>query len=1328
MASMFDYFPVFEANQVLTSGSLNAVRNYLDEETRLTRSHLIGIGIVCGLDIRLDVSSGPSIHLSKGCGVTSEGYLIIEPEDVSLVAYRPYTLPTEIAYLPFRNAATKADYPLWEMFPAGEPNTTALSSPASFLDDKVVVLFLELNKQGLRSCSPNDCDDKGAEVVATVRRLLIGMGDLEKMIAAAGALGSGLTASDLDAALSAKLNLSDIRVARFDVPNTGPVTSNDVYAGFLQVFLAAKLAQQTQKALSAAYAVFKPLLQDAYPGNPFGTFNASFGFLDNAPTSSVQVRFLQYYVDLFEDLVRAYDEFRWKGAELLCACCPPDDLFPRHLMLGLLRPETSKSPGNYRQPFLPSPAVGCCAAHTRELLQLFARLVEMAARFSNAPSLPGADAKARIDPQIRITPSVLGDKALQARAIPYYYRQDGTPPLYQVWNEDRTRRNRANQNLSYRYDEYNPAAPAFVSNPLQYDIEPYDFLRIEGHLGKDYQSVLNTLLQLKADYRLPVDVIALRTGAYDDNQPVNLKTESARFQDLETLYDTLREELLSSLAAGAMNLYDVPVANSQRAGGVPKLPLLKNYAPNYRYPAGSVGATYEQHLQAFQATPYIDVNQKLVSDPAFVGEVIRVHCILFATVNDLRPENYAHVVCIYYFSKLAEILPSALNGLAYGEFENKYQDLLALARYFRSQAMAAVPADLQAFVPQEELIDEFDHVLFSCKLEAIKAVNYEYVKRLGALKKRQFLSNFLQQHPGIQHKAGVPMGGTFILVYHQDPPPPAPTNVRVVLNTALFAEALSAQVEKTVKPTNVAVEISQMAALAAKTDVRGLALTDAIERVGSNRALANNPDISFIIGSLTGRIPMFGARAPQRTVGDEASKIIAATVNELADGTVIADFFLPYKVSSDCPGVEFVLAKTPPSFNATADCTNAQGIATVTVAVKGGTAPFDVAVDQGAYEGLGETLSLPAGTHTLTIRDAEGLESTPRSLFIPPALTIGTPEFACDGTKYTASFEISGGTTPYVVNGTALPENQSRFTTDLTPSGTSVSVTVKDSRGCGTETSFTHTCPPACGLPCEGIALRRGFRFWVPDPDPNNPYRQQLRFSKVRFIVESASGTSVDLSAPILTILRANAAELTVQEFPKTVNAWLDSINKIIASERGLNDGGTVRWLTVNYEPASPGRLGTLWVEYFECLRFDIQMTVTIVRESASERLQASYSPEGTVMTVNDATATIPPFEGTRIDKCKPGTPAEELCPKQLRITLKVDHAFDGMSVNLTVTPSDDPGFTYLWEVQDATPATGNGDKFTTTFRTPGTKLVTVTAYTKAGCLVTASKQIVVRG
>ncbi len=49
-----DTYPIFEVNQVLTNSHLNEVFGYLDEQERLTRANLIGIGIVCGLEIKLD--------------------------------------------------------------------------------------------------------------------------------------------------------------------------------------------------------------------------------------------------------------------------------------------------------------------------------------------------------------------------------------------------------------------------------------------------------------------------------------------------------------------------------------------------------------------------------------------------------------------------------------------------------------------------------------------------------------------------------------------------------------------------------------------------------------------------------------------------------------------------------------------------------------------------------------------------------------------------------------------------------------------------------------------------------------------------------------------------------------------------------------------------------------------------------------------------------------------------------------------------------------------------------------------------------------------------
>src|SRR4029079_19179985 len=94
-----DAYIIFEPDQVLTNDHLNEMFDYLDTQERLTRNKLIGIGIVCGLEID---NQPASINISKGCGVTSKGYLIVW-EGVDLTQYIPYTLPANPLYAPFIN-------------------------------------------------------------------------------------------------------------------------------------------------------------------------------------------------------------------------------------------------------------------------------------------------------------------------------------------------------------------------------------------------------------------------------------------------------------------------------------------------------------------------------------------------------------------------------------------------------------------------------------------------------------------------------------------------------------------------------------------------------------------------------------------------------------------------------------------------------------------------------------------------------------------------------------------------------------------------------------------------------------------------------------------------------------------------------------------------------------------------------------------------------------------------------------------------------------------------------------------------------------------------
>ncbi|MDB5908856.1 MAG: hypothetical protein JWP34_2970, partial [Massilia sp.] len=1262
---------------------LNQLFDYLGEQERLTRANLIGIGIVCGLALRRGLGAS-EVRVTRGCGITSAGYLIVEPDDVVLVAYRKYTLPLEVNYPPLRDQATELhpQFELWEMFKDGEPDTTPLGTPDGFLDDKAVLLFLELKQEGLRNCSPNDCNDRGSQVTATVRRLLIRTSDLDKVIAGAASAGNAVSESGLSTALSERLKLPDLRLLRFDVPNTGPATSEQVLAAFQAVFRTDALAAKTGAALGAAWQAFRPLLQHEYPNDPFAGFGARFGFLDSAAQTTGQVLFLQYYYDFFDDLILAYDEFRWKGAELLCACCPSDQLFPRHLMLGVLLPASVADPALYRHGFAPA-----CAGEelVGGVLLLFRRLAGMVQSFTDQPPLPQLPPSSKrpvFDPQLRITPSAAGAHRLADMALPYYYqlKMEGAAPLHQVWSPQRTRRGRANQNLGYRSGEYQPAPPRFVLEPLAYDMAPYDFLRIEGHLGKNVDAVLPTLLGFKQLFRLPVDIIALRTGAFDET----IAAGAARFQDLETLYDTLREELLCTLCEGVRYLYGV-VTGVDLPGGVAKLPLLAKHAPGFVYGPNTVGAWYEKNLASLQARPYIDPDQNKID----AGAVLMVYCVLFANTSPPLPQQFfAHVVSVYYLSKLSDALPDSLDALAYADFENKYQDLIALTRFLRGDVASKVGADLQQYIPAEELIDHFDQVLYSCRLDPMKVLHDEFLRRVREVKNKLFLAPFLQTNPGIQHKAGVPLGGTFILVYHGEPaqrPPIAPQ-----LDIKDFPGAV----------------LGELAVF-----------SGALERIGSNKLLALDPDVRMLLSTLTGRVPPL-AEAALPAEEDPAGAIIREAVDTLAVGAVVADFFLPYLYSADSPALQYVLPLPPLGLQVALSCTDAAGNAEGTLTPSGGLAPISYQLDGQPWAPLDGPVLLSSGPHTVAIRDSAGSASAPQAIIVPAKLRTEAPTFTDnqETMTYTVTFLVSGGTLPYAADSGAIEFNQ--YTSAPVDSGTPLKVVITDAAGCQTSTEVTHTVPSKCDLPCDGFARRCGYRFWLPEPDSERPFdRTGVKTEVGTFRIEAAPGKMVELGSDVAAILRADGVSLN-GGFDKVATKWIDQINRLLAKATGSTDA-----FVLTYERGQSG-MAVLWIERFECLDFEFDVHTFFSRRGIGEEVGLRHTPKGSTWQLQ-VPAAIPPFDCSRIAKCDPARPVTQLC-KELDMQLKIDVSLDGgINVSATAAGADKPVL-FLWEVQDCNPpvATGQRVAFAIQQRTPFDKLIRLSAFTKDGCMQVALRRI----
>ncbi len=1287
-------YPVFEANQVLSNTHLNEVFDYLDEQQRLSRADLIGIGIVCGLDVRLESNGTTStIHLSRGCGVSSEGYLIVEPQDVALVAYREYILPTDLDYPPLRDASTpeKPQFPLWELFPAGEPETTPLDTPTNFLSDKAVLLFCELKKAGLRTCSANDCDDRGSEVTLTVRRLLIKQADLNTIISAANSLPPDSTTADLENALLAQLNLPDLRLPRYDVTNTQPVTTNDVYAAFFSVFISAKLAQATGDALSAAYQAFKPILQKNYPADPFTNFSNNFGFLDVAPDDTGQVLFAQYYYDLFDDLLQCYCELRRSGLELLCACCPQAGLFPRHLMLGLLASDSDDKPSIYRQRFLASPAIVDTAC-SKEVRQIFQRLVEMTARFSNAPPLPAPSKGSELDTQIRLTPSILGNVSLSDKSIPYYYLQDGAPPLFQLWNYTKSRQNKANHNLSYRSDEYTPAAPDFVTNALGYDLEPYNFLRVEGHLGKDFKSVVKSLLTYKTTHRLPIEIIALRTGAFDMTMPVDSSLEGCLFQDLTALYDTLREAFLAGLCAGVIYFYDIPIAGSELAGGKPQHPLVKAYAPDYHYTAGTMGAWFEKHFKVL-SVPYIDIDQNNLG----TAELLKIAKLLLIGTTGLDGDYLPFLVLIFYLTHLADALPDSLDTLDTAEFENKGEDVIALVHFVRDTVATKLSSVLSEFIPQEDLIDHLDQLLSACRLEPFKATSEQYEARLNEVRKKQFLSFFLENNPGIQHKAGVPMGGTFLVVYHGKSKPSVapPSNFDVVIGKKEFAAKEA--------PGRTKRALSSVG--------------DAIKRLGAQPGLKDNIDFHLLIDAAFGNIG--GVNKPPPVKANQTDELIQKTVDALDDGTVIADFFLPYLCCSDCPPIQYVLPTPPLGLTVSLGCTDATGVAEATLKPQDGADPFFYQLDQQPPQELAGTIALSEGPHTITVWDSAGAESEVYSLSVPKALTIGTETYADDleAQTYTVSFTVSGGTAPYGADSGTIAG--STFTSDPVKSGSSIAVQISDSAGCKISKAFQHTVEQTCNLPCDGLSRNCAYRLWLQPPAVDGFYKGYKQESEIRF---QFNGETIALPGSN-AFLQLSAQQLN-SDFQKAIAGAIEALNTAIAKALIAKYGDALgrNRLVLSYKPAGSDPFGILWIEYFVCETFSIEFDFSFSDPATTFSLTMRYTKDGASLLnrrLNNKATTVPAFDCSERNQCLNGDYQKVCKDPAFKAIVNIERLSDTTFTLFGNVSNADPAniAAWIWDVPIALPSEPfyQGNTVSVQLNKPA-GAARLTAITKAGC------------
>lgn len=682
----FNFYPEFVADQVLTADHLNELFDYLDEQDRLTRRCLIGIGIVCGLEVTYTVAD---IRISRGAGVTSKGYLIEFPGG-PYTHFRAYTLPLNPESPPpaesIINPFPYNSFTMYELIAAPEAGDTAISTSAGFLADYAVVLFLEIKATNLKNCTTNDCDDKGREITITVKPLLIKKTDLDNpAFKCNDDTDPNLSAGTIEAGKAA---LPELLLRRYNIPFKELTTSVDVLKAF-HAITPNPVQAEIAAAYTKTYDTFKGLL--GLTTNPFSTLITTLtGLFTQVQGGSII--YSQYFYDFLDDLIKAYNELRSEGNAIITACCPCDKLFPYHLALGEANKNSKDGVTVYRNYFIYSPLFNDQKNRLAALRLLFERMVELAKGFDINKAVEGSKLP------VKITPSTWSRTPLSKRAIPFYYKP---APLFEKWSYEKTRYGKQKTNLSYNSDSWNVSPVLdFVKNPLLYEIEPFSFFRIEGHVGKPYTTALAEIQKLRNDFSLPFDVVLVKAGVYKESE-IDLSKHTCQLTDLELAYDIARREWEAVIGQTIEWLDDhrsearlyIKKPKNQLAIYIGKLHLAKTY---------------------------------MVDDlPAFIAK-------------------YTEFMSLYEWIELeSESIRLTLSEL----LEN-------------SSPTAGIDT---IFV--EDLIDHFDEVLMSVKKGPFRALQQEFKRRLKNIYASQFLDYYAQKHPGLDHKAGVPRGGTFILVY-----------------------------------------------------------------------------------------------------------------------------------------------------------------------------------------------------------------------------------------------------------------------------------------------------------------------------------------------------------------------------------------------------------------------------------------------------------------------------------------------------------------------------------------------------------------------------------
>jgi len=490
----------FTKGQYVKSPQFNEFLDFFEDQDRLSRVMLQGVGIVCGLKPQPIYLSGQldKILLSQGVALTTDGDLLTlnKTNEVSKELYmsdlktinlenKQYTHfkvydNFKVRYPSFSIGATN-QIELWELATAEEANSDFQTvNNLSNLEDKYLLLYLESYEKEIKPCRGVDCDNHGIQQIRNLKVLVTTADGIKYILERDQIQKHPLFIDDI----MKPVKLERVIIERLilgsrvnPLHDTGDLQS--LYSQALSKINYGETVFDKIKAISQVIGV------QTYDFQRFRRIllmclEQGIGF--------------QYAYDAVTDLINTYSEIIKLLPKAFTKCFPDFISFPKHVMLGKLL--SDKQLDSTRHQFYNSTVLDDEKALQR-VKALINRFNQQAQNF-DTPYYSGEEL------QIKITPSEESG-ILSNKAIPFYYQI--TDKFLKAWNFDKTSNRSSGENLGYDVGLLSPEM--HIQKSLDFNIDRNSFYNIEGHQGMDYEEAFKQIKKIRDEKQLGFDIMIL---------------------------------------------------------------------------------------------------------------------------------------------------------------------------------------------------------------------------------------------------------------------------------------------------------------------------------------------------------------------------------------------------------------------------------------------------------------------------------------------------------------------------------------------------------------------------------------------------------------------------------------------------------------------------------------------------------------------------------------------------------------------------------------------------------------------------------------------------